>query len=139
MIVEQAIAEHLLADNGVAALVQTDIYQLRLPENPDLPAIRVQLIGVIDQFHLRGGSLVEKHRVQVDAYAEEGSGSDPYSAAAAVADAVHAALNGKVFDADGTLRVTGAFRDSRLAMYAPDALRQVNISQDYIVWTRKAA
>lgn len=139
MIVEQAIAERLLADATVAGLVATDVYQLKLPQEPDLPAVRIQLISVVDRFHLRGGSLVEQSRVQIDAVAEEGSVTDPYAQASAVADAVHASLNGQVFVADPTLRITGAFRDSRIAMYDPDQLRQVSISQDYIVWTRRAA
>lgn len=138
MTVEQAISERLQTDGAVAALVGTGVYQLKLPQKATLPAVRVQFISVVDRFHLRGGSLVEKSRIQTDAVAEESSGTDPYAAAAAVADAIHDSLNGRVFTID-TLTITGAFRTDRRVTYEAEERRQVVLSQDYIVWTRRPA
>lgn len=138
MTVEQAISERLQTDGAVAALVGTGVYQLKLPQKAALPAVRVQFISVVDRFHLRGGSLVETSRIQTDAVAEESSGTDPYAAAAAVADAIHDSLNGRVFTID-TLTITGAFRTDRRVTYEAEERRQVVLSQDYIVWTRRPA
>lgn len=139
MTVEQAVGERLGTTLGITDLVGARVYQLKLPQSPGLPAIRLLFVSVVDFFHLRGGSLVEKSRIQIDAVATEASGTDPYATAAAVADAVHASLNGQQFTADATLEITGAFRDGRMAMYDPEELRQVVVSQDYIVWSRRAA
>lgn len=138
MTVEQAVADFLADDADVAALVSTRVFQLKLPQGSALPAIRVQHISALDHFHLRGGSIVVRSRVQTDVYADEASGGDPYDTAARVAAALHDALNGSVFVTDDeTLKVTGAFRDDRRALYEPGELRIVRILQDYIVWSRR--
>lgn len=140
MTVEEAICERLLADGTVLSLVSSRVYQLRLPQNPTLPAVRVQLIDVGDFYHLRGGDVMAVSRVQVDAYAMETSGGDPYATAASVADAVHAALNGQQFlvaDSPASLQITGVFRVDRRPMYEPDELREVRLMQEYQVWSRQ--
>lgn len=137
---EEAIREHLVDAAAVAALVGTRVYQLVLPQGATLPALRVQLIGTTDFMHLRGGSgVLGRSRIQVDAYAAEASGVDPYAQAQALADVVQDALDGQVFTVSASqesLKITGVFRRNRLPMYEPDELRQVRIVQDYIVWSR---
>lgn len=140
MTAEEAICAQLLATAGVTALVSTRVYQLRLPQGPTLPAVRVQAIGAVDFYHLRGGDVTERARVQTDAYAAESSGVDPYAQAVAVAEAIHAALNGQRFlvnDSPASLQVTGVFRAGRQAFYEPEELRTVRIMQDWIVWSRR--
>jgi hypothetical protein len=136
--VEEAVREHLLAAAGVSALVGTRVYMLRLPQHETLPSVRVQLVDEPKNYHLRGPSGATRARVQVDAYAEAAGGADPYATATAVADAVDAALSGQVFNAGSpvSLRITGAMRDGRRPFDEPDELRQVRVSQDYIVWSR---
>lgn len=132
------MAAHLAADASVAAIVGVRVYQLKLPQNATLPAVRVQLIDAIETYHLRGGSLTERSRVQVDAFAKEASGLDPYATVEPLADAIHAALSGIVFDGDD-IRITGSLRVSRQPLYEPDELRDVRMTQDYIVWSKRAA
>lgn len=123
-----------------AALAGGRVYQLKLPQRPILPAIRVQLISDGTGYHLRGEDRARRSRVQVDVYvADEG---DAYTTAEALADEAHSMLVGEPFAvSDGgspeeSLRVTGAFRAARRALYEADELRLVRIQQDYIVWTR---
>jgi hypothetical protein len=137
---EVAIATRLAADAAVAALVAARIYQLKLPQNPTLPAIRVQLISDALSYHLRGEEGIRRSRVQVDVYVADAG--DAYAAAEQLAEAVHAALSGARFTlSDGgspasTATVTGVFREARGTLYEAEELRLVRIQQDYSVWTR---
>lgn len=140
MTAEEAICAQLLATAGVTALVSTRVYQLRLPQGPTLPAIRVQAVGTIDFYHLRGGDVAERARIQTDAYAAEASGVDPYAQAVSVAEAIYTALNGQRFvvnDSPASLQVTGVLRAGRQVFYEPEELRTVRIMQDWIVWSRR--
>lgn len=137
MTVEQAVVDRLRTTAGVSALVGTRVYQLLLPQQPTLPAIRVQLIDEPRWYHLRGESAVTRARVQVDVF-EAATIAAPYVSAAAVADAVDAALSGQVFT-DGsptTLEVVGVFRQDRQVLYEADELRLVRVLQDYWVLSR---
>ncbi len=138
MTVEEAVLEHLVADVGVSALVGSRVYQLKLPQKPTLPAVRVQLIDEPVTYHLRGGYTLTRARVQTDAFASEASGGDPYRSALAVAEAIDTALSGQRFTSQGSppeRQITGAFREDRRVMYEADELREVRVLQDYIVWS----
>lgn len=141
MTVEQAVAEHLVAANAVTTLVSTRVYLQKLPQLPTLPAVVVQLVAVMDFYHLRGGDQMERSLVQVDAYADEASGGDPYASVAAVADAVHDTLNAQQFAAAGSIdvEITGVFRRTRMPMYEAQELRQMRMLQEYHVWSRRSA
>lgn len=137
MTVEQATLEHLKADSAVAALVGARVYQLKLPQKPTLPAVRVQLIDEPVRYHLRGSVAVMRARVQADSYAAEASGSDPYASVTALAAAVDAALSGQRWSDDGspvTIEVTGCFRQNRMVLYEAEELRLVRVMQDYYVF-----
>ena len=142
MRVEEVVRAKLLASAGVTALVGTRVYQLLLQQGPTYPAIRVQLISEPRPNHLRGADGSIRSRVQVDAYAQVGNGTDPYDGAADVADAVRDALAGTApFDDGGSppeTVVTGVFVDNRRVLYEPEELRVVRVSQDVIVWSRAA-
>lgn len=136
--VEIAVAEHLEGTGAVAALVSDRVFQLVIPEGATLPAIRVQLIDDPRRYHLRGSDGAHRALVQVDAYAGEASGEDPYAEAAAVADAIDDAMSGQRFFAGSPIdvEITGALRVSRRPLYDPDELRQVRVLQEYVVWHR---
>jgi uncharacterized protein DUF3168 len=136
--VEEAVIARLVGHEAVDALVSGRVWNLILPESPALPAVRVQLVDAPASYHLRGGSLVDRSRVQVDAYAGVESGGDPYAGAVAVADAVHTALSGAPFSigSPAIIAILGAFRETRMPLYEPGALRLVRILQDYFIWAR---
>lgn len=124
------------------------MFMLKLPQqvfsNEDgdrRAAAVVQLIDDPKDYHLRGGSNFGRARVQVDVYAGESSGADPYENAEALADAIHgdeagsalSGFQGHVGGSPGGLFLTGVFRIDKQALYDADELRVVRIRQDY--WT----
>lgn len=137
---ETAIADRIVALNTAAA---GRVYLLKVPQSAQMPAVRVQLVDDIGFPHLRGGgSGVMVARVQVDAYAREGSGTDPYAEAAALAaeirgDDAGSGLSGFQGTVSG-LEIRWAVIVNRLAMYEGEEQRLVRILQDCLVWYRPA-
>lgn len=65
------------------------VYTMKLPQQlATWPAVRVQLVDDPMAYHLRGG-LPSKARVQVDCYAPETSGGDPYATVTTLAGQVN--------------------------------------------------
>lgn len=142
---EQAILERLLDLSAVTALVSKRVSMLRLPQNAPLPAVRVQLISEPTSYHMRGGSGMYRSRVQVDAYAAEHSGEDPYDGATALGNAIHgddagSGLSGWQGLAGGSppaILVHAVMRVDRDVSYEAGEFRQVRCRQDYMVhWSR---
>jgi hypothetical protein len=146
---EQAVLEQIRDISAVAALIGSRVYQLRLPQGTALPAVRVQQIGDVGDLHQRGETNLFRTRVQVDVYAVEASGTDPYDAATTLADAIHGAwLDGSPTPPNGlsgwhgvasgsppAIRVLTAIRVARAVSYEADELRQVRVRQDYqVTW-----
>ncbi len=137
--------ERLQTLSAVTSIVGARIYQLRLPQNAELPAVRVQLISEQTSYHGRGGSGMYRSRVQVDAYAQEGSGSDPYGGAMDLGDAIHgddagaglSAWQGEAGGSPPELRIHAVFRMDRQVGYDAEEHREVRCRQDYMVhWSR---
>jgi hypothetical protein len=142
MTAEVAILERLKADTAVSALAGARVYQLKLPQKPTLPAVRVQLISEPADLHLRGVSSLYRSRIQVDAFAHESDANnpDPYGTVTELADAIDGALHGKAFDSTdspASVRVFVCQRESRMPLYDAAELRQVRVVQDYFVHWRK--
>lgn len=139
MTVEQSVVGRLKGFSAVSAIVAARVYQLKLPQSPTYPAVRVQLIDEPRDLHLRGGVNAIRSLVQVDAYANEfdSMNPDPYATSSILADAIDAALLGQVFtsaDSPASVQVTSVMRTSRQPMYDPDELRVVRLMQEYVVW-----
>lgn len=136
--------ERLEDVSAVTALVGDRIYASHLPQGVTYPALLVRFVGEgVDQ-HLRGRNGLQRDRVQVDAYALETSGSDPYGQANAVAEAVRG--NGLGTTATGlfgwigtvggsppTARVRNVELLGRFEDYDPAEQRLVRVSRDYRV------
>lgn len=143
MTIEQAVITRLASLAAVTALVGTRIYLDRLPkDHATYPAVRVVLVDEVDSPHLRGGGGVRTARVQVDAYAEETSATDPYTAVAGVAAAIHGDEDGTALSGwagsigSPALEVQGCVRVDRRRAYDPDELQVVTMSQDYRITYR---
>lgn len=123
------LTTHLLLDAGLSALVGTRIYPERIPAgsttNPTvMPVLTYQLIDEpSDTTH--DDKETFKARVQLDAW----GGS--YKSAHAVADAVHAALQGYTGSL-GSCVVGGIFRKRKMDAPEPDMALE-RVSQDYII------
>jgi hypothetical protein len=142
MTAEVAVADRLKATAAVAALVSTRVYQLKLPQSPTLPAIRVQLISEPGTLHMRGVDSLYRSLIQVDAYARESDAAnpDPYGTVTRLADAIDDALAGQAFpstDSPPSVQVFTIKRENRIPLYEAEEQRLVRISQDYYVWWRK--
>lgn len=123
MTVEEAVIERILALNTSAG---TRVFMLKLPQKlATWPAARVQLIDDPEDYHLRGGSALGRARVQVDAYAPESSGGDPYATVAQLADEINgddagSGLSGWIGSfGSPPLTITGLFRINRRTSYEP--------------------
>ncbi len=120
------------------------VYMLKLPQQPTLPAAVILLVDDTKAYHLRGGSFSGRARVQIDVYAAEASGIDPYTEAADLADTIHgdeagsglSAFQGLAGGSPDGLFLTGVFREDRQASYEADERRTVRIRQDYFVYYR---
>lgn len=148
MTIEQAIVERLQSLAAVTAIAGTRVHMMKLPQRPTLPAVRVQQVGEIVPYHLRGVGAFLRTRIQVDAYADEASGGDAYETASNLAQAIDGdglgdsatGLSGFTGDVGGSppeLFIAGMFRDTRRPMYEPGELRLVRIQQDYFVHWRE--
>lgn len=138
---ERAVALRLAGWAGVIALVDGRVHSIALPQSPDLPAIRVAIVGEPQTYHLRGENYLTRARVQIDCYVDEDSTEDvdTEDQVDAISAAVQAALSGKTFyvGTPSVIRVTGAFAigDRRKLREVQGEWRLLRSSQDYIVWS----
>lgn len=143
MTIEEVVYQRVAA--VVASQVGTRVYLDKLPQAPAYPCVRVSLVDDLVDYQLRGPTQAQRARVQVDAYAQEGSGVDPYDQVARLADTITGdgagpsatGLAGWIGSVGSPpVVVDGAFRVSRTRWYDPEELRVVTMSQDFIVWYR---
>lgn len=141
---EVAVAERIL-ELGISALASR-VYQLRLPQAPTLPAVRVQAISEVDDPHLRGGVGLCRTRVQVDVFDTESSGADPYERAQEIDEAIHgggdgSGLSGWQGDTGGSpaLSIAAVFCVDRSTDYEAGVLRMVRVRRDYQVFWKRIA
>jgi hypothetical protein len=139
---EEAVVARIQQLAAVTALVSTRVYLLVLPQSTVFPAVRVQVIDQMEMQHLRGPHGLETARVQIDAYAKVASGSNPYTTASALMEAIHG--DGLGPGASGVYGWTGqvgspAFqivncRPVRLSKdFDAEELNVVTVSRDYLV------
>lgn len=143
MTIEEAVLSRIVNLATVTALVGTRVWLQRLPQSPTYPCVRVTLVSDLGDQHLRGPQGEKRARVQVDAFAHETSGGNPYTGAAAVWQAIYG--DGKGPDATGVFGWTGTVDDVTISLvedagrrvaYDPDELRVVTVTQDFRVWYR---
>lgn len=137
MTIAPAVVERLEDVGAVTTLVSDRIYQGVLPQDPVLPAIRVQRIGEVVTLHLRGSSNMFKERIQVDSVSDS---ADPIGEAQSIDSAVFG-------DGSGSSLVgwTGEINGYHIHCVEPIAareeydaeeLRQYRVMRDvFVTWT----
>lgn len=138
---EEATRLRILALSAVTAEVSTRVRLLRLHQHDTLPAIRVQVVDDLTSYHARGGSGHYRSRIQVDCFAKEASGTDPYADAVALAAAVHgddagsglSGWQGTVGGSPDAIQIHAMLRVDRMVSYESEELREVRCRQDYQV------
>lgn len=129
----------------VALVPATRHYALIFPQNVSElgNAIRVTLVDRLQQMHLRGASALCRARIQIDIAARATSGTDPFSAASAIFDAMHGPGDGTglcAFQGDvsssPSIPIRAILPDPAgpRVRFDADELRMVVISHDYFVW-----
>lgn len=126
------MATYLQSLPAVTALIGQRVYQLILPQIAVYPALRVQLFDEDEPQHLRGPSGLVFGFVQIDSYAQVGSGTDPYEQATTLGAVVHNALMFEPFTSPASPSIEMvAKKIGRQAMFEPDERRIVRIMQQY--------
>ena len=69
MIIEEALRAHLAADTDAAAIAGARIYQLTLPQRPQLPALVFQRISTPRVNSQEGPTLLAHPRFQINCHA----------------------------------------------------------------------
>jgi hypothetical protein len=93
--------------------------------------------------HLRGGIGIYRSRIQVDTYAAEADGGDPYRIAMSIGESIHGddaggGLAGFTGDI-GDVRVLAIRRADRRTEYDSEERKEVRCRQDFFVdWKRIA-
>lgn len=142
MTVEEAICTRVASLTAVIALAGSRVYLDKFPQSPTFPAVRVQLVDDVEDQHLRGPIGTKHARVQIDHCTQESSGTDPYAAAEALAEATKG--DGLGTSASGIAGFKGGIGSPafviencrpvmRMRDYDPAELRVVTIRQDYEV------
>lgn len=145
MRVEEAIRMRVVSLPAVTALIGARVWTDKLPEQATYPCARVQFVDDTVPYQLRGPIGTQSARVQVDAFAREVSGIDPYDQALDVLEAIEGDGGGR--NATGlagfigeigspALEILGCFPQSRRRDYDPEELRIVTMSRDFIIWYR---
>lgn len=127
---KEALRAFLLADSGVAALVDTRITWAARPRSDALPSIALHLISGPREYSMGGPSGLVHSRVQVDCWATLNA------SATAVARAVRAAISGLRETVDG-VEFQGVFIDNETdyteeGVGADELLHRVSI--DFLIW-----
>lgn len=130
-----AVVARLEEVSAVTALVGLRIYQGTLPQNPELPAIRVQLVDDAAPVHLRGGGVLYRTRVQVDSVA---SGGNPVGDSQAIDLAVRGDGSGSALigwrGLAGGFAVTAILPITVRETFDADELKQYRVMRDIFVW-----
>ena len=148
--IEAAVIALLKSLGPVTALAGQRIWQLKLPQAPTLPSVRVQLIDDVPSYHARGENNLLPSRVQIDAFVEELSNVDAYARVTALAAAISGdwqdgspgpptGLSGwrgdlAVGSPPTTIRVNFIRRIDRGVSYEGAERKQVRVRQDFMVW-----
>lgn len=127
---KQALRAHLLADPGIAALVDRRIAWAARPREAQLPSIALHRIDGVRDYTMAAPSGLVTARVQVDCWAATNK------EASAISDAVRGALSG-LRDTVGGVDFQGVFLELEIdyseESAAPDELLH-RVSSDYLIW-----
>lgn len=146
--IEGAIWERILSISDVVAIAGQRVHQVKLPQSPIYPAVRIQLIDEVPSYHARGENNLTPSRVQVDAFGQEASGYPAYVWANRLAQAINgqwtqgspapptglSGWRGSFGGSPPALRIDFIRRIDRSVSYVPLELRVVTVRQDFLVW-----
>ena len=122
--IDTAVRTRLAAVSAVYSLVggttRPRIYPLKLPQNPEFPAVTYQIISGRPEYHIDGVAGVAEIRLQVDCWAVDKDSTSGYESSRALAEAVRGALSaysGTV----GDVVIQSCFLENRRTLYEDGA------------------
>jgi len=122
---EEALRDMLIKDAGVKAIT-TRCYPAKLPQNPTYPLILYYRITGIPANTLTGSPTLEYSRFQVEAWALT------YAAAKALAKAIVAALNAKIYTG-ASVTIGSIVKQGERDQYE-EAVSCHRVIMDFTVW-----
>jgi hypothetical protein len=129
-LIEEALATHLAAHTGIAALVATRVYPQHLPQNPTLPAVSYQVVGGGSDYQHGGASGRARPFFQIDAWAAT------YATAKILAEEIKKAMIAFVGTFSG-VKVDGAYGGRTMDFYE-ESTRIHRVSRDFEVFHSEA-
>lgn len=133
MVIEEALAAHILADADITALIGDRIYPNVAPQDAELPLLVYQRISSPRVRSQSGPSGLAHPRFQIRAKAAS------YSEARDLAGKVRVSLDGfaGTMGGGGGVSVGATFLDNERDAYE-DALKAHSVPMDFIIWHREA-
>lgn len=128
-VLEEGIYSYLTTYAGLVSLIGTRVYAFRIPQEATLPCMTYQRISTprrLTHDTSGAGNDLSYPRFQFDCWATT------YASAKAIADQLHAALNGRKGTTGGVM-VRGALIADERPSYEPEA-NLYRVSCDYIIW-----
>lgn len=131
--VRAALRHYLLADGGIAGIVGTRVFPIKLPQGEIRPSIVYTRISDAGDHHMGGASGLGRPRIQVDSWAQT------YDVAAALADSVKERIDGfrgsiqwDENSPGNSVPVQGVFFEGSRDLYDETA-KLHRVSQDYFI------
>lgn len=129
---ERELLAYLKAQTAITALVGTRMNWGLRGQGAQLPAITLNLIDKIPQYSDEGEVGLFSSRVQIDGWAENDQN------AAALGEAVRAALSGKRFPADSLLLDAWSQGETRETEQGSGTTAPIHRSRtDYLIWHKE--
>jgi hypothetical protein len=130
-----ALLHWLRDDPALELLVNGRIYQGKLPQSPDYPALILNTVSEPRRYHQRGEVGLVRTRLQIDAYAQEASGSDAKGLVDGVAAVVNARVSARSF-VQGDVRVFVSYCDNKIDNFEEKLLAH-RVLLEYVVWSAR--
>ncbi len=125
--IEEGLIALLLADtNGVAALVGTRVYGVKLPQNPTLPAVVCARVSESPEYATEGMIGLSSGRFQIDCWADGLAGSRNLK------EAVRKLLSGYK-GTIGSETIRASFLETSTDLYDSE-LDAHRVSMDFLIW-----
>jgi hypothetical protein len=120
---ETAMRSTILALPAVAAIIETRLYPVTLPQGAGLPAMTYTVVSGVGESDTQSGPGVQRRRIQFDCWAAT------YQAACGLADALTAGSAAKA-----NVLGLASFLDNTVDQYEPETQRWRRIVDMLVYW-----
>lgn len=133
--IDAAVRTRLAAVSAVYSLVggttRPRIYALKLPQNPEFPAVTYQIVSGRPEYHINAVAGLAEVRLQIDCWAADEENESGYDQARALAEAVRGALSAYTGTV-GDVVIEACFLENRRTIYE-DGAQVYRESLDFVL------